>query len=205
MASERTALWFAALLLLATGPAHAILPIQHWQTAGGAQVYFVENRDLPMVDLSVEFPAGAAFDSKGKSGAASMTQRLLSLGADGMNEDDIARGLADVGAQLSGSFDADRAGLSMRTLSSTEERGRALDIFARVLQHPVFPENVLEREKARLVAALKEADTKPDTIAGREFYRLVYRDHPYALRSTGDFSLNAPQPTILFLSSTGTT
>ena len=95
--------------------------------------------------------------------------RLLSLGVDGMNEDEIARGFADVGAQLSGSFDTDRAGLSMRTLSSREERGRALEIFSRLLQHPVFPENVLEREKARLVAALKEADTKPDTIASREF------------------------------------
>ncbi len=186
MGSERAALWFAALLLLVAGPANAILPIQHWQTAGGAQVYFVENHDLPMVDLSVEFPAGAAFDSKEKSGAASMTQRLLSLGVDGMNEDEIARGFADVGAQLSGSFDTDRAGLSMRTLSSREERGRALEIFSRLLQHPVFPENVLEREKARLVAALKEADTKPDTIASREFSRLVYRDHPYALRSTGE-------------------
>jgi zinc protease len=111
MGSERAALWFAALLLLVAGPANAILPIQHWQTGGGAQVYFVENHDLPMVDLSVEFPAGAAFDSKEKSGAASMTQRLLSLGVDGMNEDEIARGFADVGAQLSGSFDTDRAGL----------------------------------------------------------------------------------------------
>jgi zinc protease len=187
MRGERVALWLAAFLLVAAGgAAHAILPIQHWQTTGGARVYFVENHDLPMLDLSVEFPAGAAFDSKDKSGVASMTQRLLRLGAKGMDEDEIARGLADVGAQLSGNFNADRAGLSMRTLSSREERGRALEIFARLLQRPVFPQNVLEREKARLVASLNEADTKPDTIAGRQLYRLIYRDHPYALRSTGE-------------------
>lgn len=186
MHSKCAALCFAAVLLLAAGPTYAILPIQHWQTASGARVYFVENHDLPMVDLSVEFPAGAAFDSKQKSGAAGMTQRLLQLGADGMDEDEIARGLADVGAQLSGTFNTDRAGLSLRTLSSREERGRALEIFARLLQRPVFPEAVLEREKARLIAALGEADTKPDTIAGRAFYRLLYRDHPYALRSTGE-------------------
>lgn len=178
--------WFFLLLVLAAAPAHAILPIQHWQTPAGARVYFVENHDLPMVDLSVEFPAGAAYDSEQKSGAASMTHRMLRLGANGMNEDDIARGIADVGAQLAGNFDTDRAGLSLRTLSSREERSRALEIFARVLQRPVFPENVLEREKARLIAALKEADTKPDTIASRAFQRMLYRDHPYALRSTGE-------------------
>ncbi|HET9663519.1 MAG TPA: pitrilysin family protein [Burkholderiales bacterium] len=177
---------FAVLLLFAAASARAALPIQHWQTPGGARVYFVENHDLPMADVSVEFPAGAAYDSEQKSGAASMTQRLLRLGADGMNEDDIARGIADVGAQLGGNFNTDRAGLSLRTLSSREERTRALDILGRLLQRPVFPAAVLEREKARLVAALKEADTKPDTIAGRAFYRMLYREHPYALRSTGE-------------------
>lgn len=186
MANRPALGWLAALLLFAAGQAHAILPIQHWQTPAGTRVYFVENHDLPMVDLSVEFPAGAAYDTERKSGAASMTQRLLQLGANGMSEDDIARGIADVGAQLSGTFNTDRAGLTLRTLSSREERNRALDIFARVLQRPVFPENVLEREKERLVAALKEADTKPDTIASREFQRMLYRNHPYAMRGTGE-------------------
>jgi zinc protease len=176
----------AAAFLLAALPAHAILPIQHWQTKSGAQVYFVENHDLPMLDLSVEFPAGAGYDTREKSGAASMTNRLLRLGAEGMNEDEIAGRLADAGAQLSSRFDADRAGLALRTLSSAAERKQALDIFARVLQRPEFPEEVLGREKIRLVSALKEADTKPDTIAALNFYRLIYRDHPYALRSSGE-------------------
>lgn len=176
----------AALLLLLSLRAHAILPIQHWQTGSGAQVYFVENRDLPMLDLSIEFPAGAAFDSRDKSGAASMTNQLLRLGADGMSEDEIARRMADVGAVLSPRFDTDRAGLALRTLTSSAERKQALDIFSRVLQRPAFPAAVLEREKNRRIAALKEADTKPDTIAALTFYRLIYRDHPYALRSSGE-------------------
>jgi zinc protease len=177
---------FAAALLLLSLRAHAILPIQHWQTGSGAQVYFVENRDLPMLDLSIEFPAGAAFDSREKSGAASMTNQLLRLGADGMSEDEIARRMADVGAMLSPRFDTDRAGLALRTLTSSAERQQALDIFSRVLQRPEFPAAVLEREKNRRIAALREADTKPDTIAALTFYRLIYRDHPYALRSSGE-------------------
>ncbi len=184
MGAER---WLTGLLLLAlAGPAAAILPIQHWQTAGGARVYFVENHDLPMLDLSVEFPAGSAYDSAEKSGAAAMTNRLLQLGADGMNEDEIARRLADIGAQLGASSETDRAGLSLRTLSSARERRPALDIFARILRNPSFPQAVLEREKARLIGALKEADTKPDTIGSVNFYRLLYRTHPYALRSSGE-------------------
>jgi len=96
----------------------AFLPIQHWQMANGTQIYFVENHDLPILDLSVEFPAGSSTDTTETSGRASMVQRLMSMGAGGLSEDQIAETLADVGAELSGSFDLDRAGLSLRTLSS---------------------------------------------------------------------------------------
>lgn len=187
MCNNRFSSWLAAaVLLLAAAQAHAILPIQHWQTTSGARVYFVENRDLPMFDLSVEFPAGAGYDTQDKSGAASMTNQLLRLGAGGMGENEIARQLADVGAQLAQRFDTDRAGLALRTLSSAPERRQALDIFDRILQRPEFPEAVLEREKVRLIGALKEADTKPETIAALTFSRLVFGQHPYALRASGE-------------------
>jgi zinc protease len=176
----------AAALAMAAGWAHAILPIQHWQTKNGARVYFVENRSLPMLDVSVTFPAGAAYDGPGSSGAASMTNLLLRLGTEGLDEQAIASRLADIGAQLGGQFEMDHAGLVLRTLSSAAERGRALAILARLLARPVFPEPVLEREKSRLTASIKEADTRPGTIASTNFHRLLYRDHPYARRLSGE-------------------
>jgi zinc protease len=166
--------------------AHALLPIQHWETQRGARVYFVQNSDLPMLDVSVDFPAGAGFDVAEKSGLASLTSRMMRLGAAGLDEDEIARRIADVGAGLTGRFDADRAGVGVRTLSSAKERQQALDLLAAVLSEPEFPAKVLEREKVRLIGALKEADTKPDTIAARTFSRMVYPTHPYGLRSAGE-------------------
>ena len=176
----------AVAVLLGAGPAWAILPIQHWQTAGGTRVYFVENHDLPMLDISVEFPAGSAYDRADKAGLASMVVRMLDRGADGMSEDEIARRTADVGAQMGGRFDTDRGGMALRTLSSDRERRQALDIFARVLRSPEFPRAVLEREKVRLIGALKESDTRPGTIAAVAFNRLVFGDHPYGLRASGE-------------------
>jgi len=164
----------------------AALPIAHWETSTGAHVYFVVSHDLPMLDVSIDFAAGSCRDSPQTSGLASLTQRLMRLGADGMNEDDISRQMADVGANLAGSFDLDRAGYAVRTLSSETEQRQALAVLGRVLQAPSFPPAVLEREKARVIAGLKESDTKPDIIAARAFMELVYRDHPYALRGTGE-------------------
>ena len=166
--------------------AFATPQIQHWQSASGAQVYFVENHDLPMLDVAVNFPAGSAFDTAGKEGLAGLTHDLLDLGAEGMSEDDISRNLADIGAVMGGDFDADRASLSLRTLSSRAERDKAVEILANVLQHPLFPEAVLAREKNRLIDALKEADTKPEEIAGKAFNKAVFGAHPYGFPSSGE-------------------
>jgi len=176
----------ALLAVAVSPPAHALLPIQSWKTSTGGVVLFVENRDLPMIDISVDFPAGFGNDTAQKSGLAAMTQHMRRLGAGGLSEDAISERIADVGAQLGGRFDSDRAGTSLRTLSSRKERDQALDILERVLQKPEFPQAALERERARVIASLKEADTKPDTIASRTFHRLVYRDHPYGLRGSGE-------------------
>jgi zinc protease len=179
-------LLFFVLLGLLPSAAHAILPIQTWQTSTGARVLFVENRSIPVLDLSVDFRAGAAFDANERTGVASMTNRLLRLGTGKLGEDQIAGALADVGAVMSGRFDTDRAGLYLRTLSYAAERGQALDIFAEVLRSPAFPQAVLDREKVRLVGALKESNLKPDTIAAVTFNRLVFRSHPYGRRSSGE-------------------
>ncbi|HSS46571.1 MAG TPA: pitrilysin family protein [Burkholderiales bacterium] len=181
--------WRSLVLLgvfAGAGPAFAILPIQHWQTSTGARVYFVESHELPMLDISIDFAAGSSRDSLEKSGLASLTRHLLSLGADGLSEDEIAEKLADVGAQLGGRIDQDRAGMTLRTLSSARERDQALDVLSRIMQRPEFPDKVLDREKTRMAAMLKEAATKPESIAERAFYSLLYGSHPYALRTSGE-------------------
>jgi zinc protease len=176
----------ALALCLIAAPAFALLPIQHWQSKSGARVFYVENRDLPMLDVSVDFPAGSAFDTREKSGLASLTLNLLKLGAGGLSEDAIARRMADAGAQFAGHSDSDRAGMALRTLTSTDELQQASDVLARILQHPEFPPEVLEREKTRIIGAIKEADTKPETIVGKNFNALVYGNHPYGLRGSGE-------------------
>ncbi len=175
----------AALCCVSTF-AGATPAIQHWQSASGAKVLFVENHDLPMLDVAVTLRAGSSFDAPDKSGVAGLTHQLLDAGAGGLSEDQISRGMADVGAQFGGDFNPDSASVSLRTLSSATERDKALDIMARVLQHPEFPEAILEREKVRLIASLKEAETQPESIAEKAFQKAVYGTHPYALPATGE-------------------
>ena len=166
--------------------AHAALPIQHWQTDKGARVYFVENHDLPLLDISIDFAAGSSRDLPATSGLANLTLHMMDQGAAGLSDDEISRSVADVGAVMGGHLDRDRAGFSLRTLSSERERQQSLAVLTKVLQQPDFPEPVLVREKARIIAALKEADTQPDSIADKAFYAALYGSHPYAMQPAGE-------------------
>jgi zinc protease len=171
---------------IAASAADATLPIQQWQTAKGAQVLFVETHDLPMLDLAVDFPAGASRDARDKSGLASLTLGLMRSGAGALGEDELSERLAGVGADMSGRFDMDRAGYGLRSLSSARERDEALRLLAAVLQKPTFPRQIFEREQQRMLAGLKEAETRPEVLADREFRRLLYGEHPYSLRGSGE-------------------
>ncbi|MBI5331169.1 MAG: insulinase family protein [Betaproteobacteria bacterium] len=174
------------LALVLALPAWAGLNIQHWTTPQGAKVVFVENHDLPMLDISVDFPAGSARDSAARSGLASLTRHVMGQGAGPWSERDISERLADVGAQLGGRLDGDRAGFQLRTLSGKAERDQAVETLAMILTRPRFDPAVLEREKTRAIAGMKEALTKPDVIGARAFSTALYGSHPYGLDDGGE-------------------
>ncbi len=187
---------FNLVILMCSISAQAGVKIQQWQTSQGAEVYFVENHDLPIVDVSVNFSAGSARDSIEKSGLARITKYMMTLGAAGMSDEVIANKMADVGAILGSDFDADRAGLKLRTLSSVREQAQALDVFTKILQQPDFNEAVLNREKARIISGLQESATQPESISSKAFMAALYGKHPYSLDDSGEVasvsSINKP-------------
>ena len=182
----QTTLVLSFAMLMMSLSAEAGVKIQQWQTTTGAEVYFVENHDLPIVDLSVNFSAGSVRDTAEKSGVAGITRYLMALGAAGMSDEVIANKMADIGAILGGEFTSDRATFKLRTLSSVREQTQALEVFVKVLQKPDFPQTVLDREKARIIAGLQESATQPESIANKAFMAALYGKHPYSLEESGE-------------------
>lgn len=186
----RSLFFFVFSGLVAAGPAAAALKIQSWTLDNGASVLFVENHTIPILDVSVDFDAGARRDPAQKSGLAALTNAMLARGvrADGkeaaLSEAQISDRFADTAAQQGGSAGIDRAGVSLRTLADPKERGTSVSLLARLLAQPSFPENFLARDKARTIAAIKEDETKPESIADKAFWRLAYGAHPYAQRAS---------------------
>jgi zinc protease len=176
----------AAVLACAfTAPARAALPIQKWQQPSGAQVWLVESPSLPMVDVEVDFDAGARRDPADKSGLAGITADMTSKGIaarDGepaLDENQLGEAWADLGASFGGGAGEDRMSFSLRSLTYPELLDKAVHLAGRELGEPSFPENVWQRERQRLIASIREANTRPGTIAARAYGQAVYGNHPY--------------------------
>ena len=174
----------ACALLTLSLSAWAGLPIQSWTAKTGARVLFVESRSIPMLDIAVDFDAGGKRAPAGKAGLAGLTNGMLALGSGGLNENQISERFADVGAQRGGRADFDRAGVTLRTLSSKAERDASIALLSSIVQTPAFPEEALNREKARAIEGLKEAETKPEAIANKAFFQAMYGAHPYGANAT---------------------
>ena len=171
-------------LLILSSLSNAKLNIQHWKSNNGASIYFIENHDLPIVDINVDFRAGSVKDSKQKSGLASLTNHMMVLGSGGVNEEDFANQFIDIGAQLGSSFDQDKSGFSLRTLS--EKRNEAIDLLTLVLHKPNFDNQIIKREKKRYIASIAQSATVPESIASKAFMSALYGEHPYALPNSGE-------------------
>lgn len=176
----------APLLLLWSGFAGAALDIQTWKTENGARVYFVETRQLPMVQLSVGFDAGSARDPLDKLGLAHLVNLMVEEGAADLDGESIALALEAVGAQYSNENGRDMSVFELRSLSDPDLLEPAVRVFAKVLNTPTFPEAALERERQRLLVRLAQREQSPRDVVTRAFYANLFEGHPYSKPPDGE-------------------
>jgi zinc protease len=180
----------AIVLTGLTLQAHAALPIEHWTQPGGARIYLVESPAIAMLDVQIDFDAGIRREPADRAGLVRATVNLLSKGvlardgAPALDENAVSQAWADLGANFGASASADRLSFSLRTLTEPDLLDKAIALAARQLAAPSWPDEVWLRERERMAAALRESYTRPSSVAGREFAKAVYGDHPYGREMT---------------------
>jgi len=198
-------------LVFYLGSAAAGIPIERWVQPSGAEVYLVSSPAIPMLDVQIDFDAGSRRDPPAQAGLASIMAAMSAKGVQAggpaepaLDENALSEAWADLGASLGASAGADRLSFSLRSLSYPDLLARAVQLAARQMGQPAFPDAVWQSERERLKASLREANTRPATLASRAFNRAVYGSHPYGqemteatLAAIGVADLQALQRTLL--------
>ncbi|GAA3988565.1 pitrilysin family protein [Comamonas faecalis] len=168
--------------------AWALLPIEHWSEPSGAQVWLVHSPAIPMVDVQIDFDAGSRRDPAAQAGLASAAAMMSAKGvqADGdapaLDENALGQAWADLGASLDAGADRDALSFSLRSLTEPDLLARAAQLAAREIGQPSLDAGVWTSERARWQASLREADTRPGTIASKAYAAAVYGGQSYGQR-----------------------
>lgn len=166
------------------------LPVECWTLPSGAKVSLVQSPAIPMVDVRIDFDTGNRRDPAAQAGLAQGLSRMLSKGvaargdAPALDENQLGEAWADLGASFEPQAEPDRLGVTLRSLTEPDLLARAAALAARQLGEPALDAAVWSGERARFAAELREADTRPATLAGNGFMRAIYGSHPYGQITT---------------------
>jgi zinc protease len=152
--------------------------------SNGLEVWIAPWKVLPVVEVSLAVPVGTGDDPAGKSGLAHLTARLLDQGTRSRTATELAEALDALGVTLSVEIDADDTSFNLGVLARNLEP--ALELLGEVLNEPRFDPTDVERERALLLADLKQGPDSVGWIARRAFGILLHgAEHPYGNPAQG--------------------
>jgi zinc protease len=169
----------------APGPELAFhLPVpKTFSLKNGLKVYFVEDKDLPVLSAQLSARAGADNTTEATAGLASLTAATMSEATTMRDHTQLANAEERIGANINVAAAMDSSTAAITVTTNNADAG--LDLLADVIEHPAFkPEDVDRLQKQRLVSIAQEADS-PQTIALRVGRKLLYGDQPYGNAASG--------------------
>ena len=152
---------------------------QQWVTKKGAHVIFYPAMEVPILDISIAFAAGSAYDGK-SFGLSALTTRLLNQGNGGLDSNAIAEQLAETGAQYEKAGNRDMVVLNLKSLTTPEALHKSSKTFATIINHPDFPLTSFNREKNQQIMSIAQELQSPEEVAEQTFFQALYHNHPYA-------------------------
>ncbi|WP_347555903.1 pitrilysin family protein [Robbsia sp. KACC 23696] len=167
--------------------------IEQWTSASGVPVFFVPRREVPIVDINIDFAAGSVFDPPGKSGLADLLASVLLTGQKAyravgpygdetlpaMREEAAEHAFDRIGAKVAADAQADRLSVGLRALSHPVLLRHAIALTSAMLAVPSWAARPIAREQDRLLAFAEEQLIDPEQLANLRLTQALYGDHPY--------------------------
>ena len=151
-----------------------------YELDNGMVVYLVQDRDLPLINGSAIIRTGSRFEPADKVGLARLTGSLMrSGGTKNHTVEELNFILEQDAASIETGINTTSGSASFNTL--TEDLDSVMNLFAEVLQEPVFDPNRLELAKNQINGGIARRNDDPQDVADREFDKLIYgATSPYA-------------------------
>lgn len=174
------------LALIATGASLAqtfrVPPYQKFKLRNGLTIYLMEQHEVPLINVSAVFDAGAVQDGS-RYGLANMTAEALLFGSSKYTKAQLEEKIEYVGASVD-----TYAGKEVAKLTSSfavKDQDLLFNIIQDVLTKPTFDQGEFDKYKQRQLLQLTQQKESPRGVVGSYFNKFVFEGHPYANPITG--------------------
>lgn len=149
----------------------------------GMKVLFLKSDDLPLVSVSLLMPGGSIQDPEGKEGLGGlMTELLRNGGAGKLAPEAFDAALENRAASMDSGVETEDFTAGFKCLAG--DFSDTLNLFADMLQHPLFDAKRFETDKADALDSLERLEDTPDALSRVLFYRSLLGHSPYGRWAT---------------------
>jgi zinc protease len=157
-----------------------------WQAdlENGAELYGIENDELPLVTFDIVFDAGSWLDPDDKVGTASLVAEMLNEGTRTRTAAELEQAIGLLGSGISVYADADSVTIRATALARNFEA--TVDLIEEMLTEPRWDEDDFAREKSSALTTIRDRQSNPQYVAANAFAKLIYgENHPEGRFSIG--------------------
>ncbi len=131
---------------------------------------------LETASVGVWVDVGARYESAEINGVSHLLEHMAFKGTERRSALEIAEEIEAVGGHVNAYTSREQTAYYAKIMK--EDVGLAVDILADILQHSVFTEDELERERAVVIQEIAQAHDTPDDVVFDQFQEIVYPDQP---------------------------
>lgn len=153
--------------------------VETFTTQNGVTFYLVEDKELPLINVSTRVRTGGVLNPNEKTGLASITGTVMrSGGTETYPADSLNTMLENRAASIETGIGFTSGRASMDVLK--EDFDDLLPVFIDVLTNPAFPQDKIELAKTQQKSSISRRNDNPQQIGIREFQALIYgEDSPF--------------------------
>lgn len=160
--------------------------------ANGLRLLILPRPEIPSVALACYLPTGSILDPTGKEGLANLVARGIGDGTPTRTKEELDETIEFVGGSYQ--FSAGMEGSSGGMQFLAEHLPLAIELMADTMQHPLFPEDEVERGRKQLIGSIKSQLERPGDLCERRYVEQLLAGTPYGHNVDGDLdSLEAIQ------------
>lgn len=167
----------------AMAQAKPYLDIQSITTPKGIDVWFVQDKTVPVMALQFSLKGGAQVDAAGKEGTTELLSTLFDEGA-GKRDAEAFQDALDANSIHMG-FTSSRDAFYGKLKTTIKNRDMAYELFGDALARPHFKPEAVARMKEALLSSLRFQQMDPGWMANRALFEKLFAGTSYARPTEG--------------------